>query len=79
MRTVWSQLDSLVALPFAIFLAFTVLILKFGLSFLVGLGVLMTGILVSLLLRVFLKKVQLEIAMRREVRMELTSEAISHI
>ena len=67
------------ALPFAIFLAFTVLILKFGLSFLVGLGVLMTGILVSLLLRVFLKKVQLEIAMRREVRMELTSEAISHI
>ena len=67
------------ALPFAILLAFTVLILKFGLSFLVGLGVLLTGILVSLLLRVFLKKVQLEIAMRREVRMELTSEAISHI
>ena len=79
MRTVWSQLDSLVALPFAIFLPFTVLTLKFGKGFLVGLGGLVAGILVSLLVRVFLKRVQLEIAVRREVRMELTSEAISHI
>ena len=51
------MLDKLVALPFAIFLAFSVLSWKFGLSFLVGLGVLITGILVSLLLRVLLKRV----------------------
>ena len=73
------MLDRLVALPFAIFLAFSILSWKFGLSFLVGLGVLITGILVSLLLRVLLKRVQLEIAMRREVRMDLTSEAFSNI